>query len=346
MFNRISRNTRRRTAALLLALLAVPAIWWRSDVPRGDAGDLQLVELADFESGEGELQVTGLWEVTSADLLFGGYSAMLVDDRGVIRTWSDRGRLLTFAAPGQAARDVSIGVQLPDPGMEQRLWDIESATRDPATGRFWLGYEGTHGIQRFGAAGEPDGHVLFPDMPWQENGGMESLVRLADGRFAALPETEARLYFFAGDPVRDAGTTSIPVDWPATGYLPTDAAQLPDGRLLVLMRRVVWDLPPTFDSILVVGTLPQDGETWRPELALTLHDLVPRDNFEGMDVVARADGGADIWIISDDNFSAFQRTLLVRLELAAPEVEAELDAAHEKAREDRSPRAFSRVLAG
>lgn len=338
MFRQISNKARRRAAAALLVLLVIPGTWLRSTVTNGNAEDLRLAELPHGEIAEGEFRVTGLWDLRSNDLLFGGYSALLVDDNGAMRTFSDRGRLLTFTGPGRPRRAPGIGVQLPDPGMEQRLWDIESATRDPDSGRFWLGYEGSHGVQRYTAAGEPDGHVLLPQ-DWPQNSGAESLVRLADGRFVLLPESEARLYLFAGDPVPDSEPASLAVDWPDPGYSPTDAAQLPDGRLLVLMRRVVWGLPPTFDSILVVGPLPQDGESWVPELALTLHDLVPRENYEGMDVQLGPDGTARVWLISDDNFSAFQRTLLVRLELPS----ATPDDAHEKAREDRSPRAFSRV---
>lgn len=336
MFTRISSKTGKRAAAIVLVLLALPAIWLRTPVTLGDADDLRLLALPYAEGDEGELAVTGLWEVTSQDLIFGGYSALLVGDDGTMTAFSDRGRFLGFSNPDRLPAPATIGVQLPDPGMEQRLWDIEAATQDRATGQFWLGFEGEHAIQRYTAGGEAAGHVLLPDMDWPLNGGMESLVRLADGRFVALPENQPRLYYFADDPVRGGNPTSVAVRWPEAGYSPTDAVQLPDGRLLVLMRRVVWGLPPTFDSILVVGALPEMGESWQPELALTLHELLPRENYEGMDLVALADGGADIWIISDDNFSAFQRTLLVRLEL---------DAAHEKAREDRSPRAFSNVSA-
>lgn len=346
MFNRISTITRKRVAAALLVLLVVPSVWMRTGVTRGAADDLRLVELPYSEAEDGELQVTGAWEVTSQDLIFGGYSALLVDRNGMMVTFSDRGRFLSFAGPDGPSLPAAIGPQLPDPGMEQRLWDIEAVTQDPVSGTFWLGFEGEHAIQRYTARGAPDGHVLLPGMGWRSNGGMESLARLDDGRFIALPESEARLHVFAEDPVRQGETTSVAIEWPAAGYFPTDAVQLPDGRLLVLMRRVVWGLPPTFDTILVAGALPEGEGPWQPELALALHDLVPRDNYEGMDLVERADGGADIWLISDDNFSAFQRTLLVRLELAPPESDPDPDAdsAHEKAREDRSARAFSRML--
>ena len=343
MIRRIGGKRLKRAAAVLLVLLVIPGTWWRTTVTRGDVDDLRLIAVHDFyDDTQGDFQVTGVWQVVSDDLMFGGYSALLLEDGGRMLTFSDRGRKLSFSGPDAPPGEATIADQRPDAGMEQRLWDIESATRDPATGTFWLGYEGEHGVQRYTADGQPDGHVLLPDFGWDQNGGAESMVRLADGRFVLLPESESQMYFFAGDPVAGGEPTTIPVEWPESGYSPTDAAQLPDGRLLVLMRRVVVDLPPTFDSILVVGDLPAEGETWQPDLALTLHDTVPRDNYEGMAVRPLQDGRAEVWLISDDNFSAFQRTLLVRIAMAP----AEPEGAQQKAREDRSPRAFSRASAG
>ena len=34
------------------------------------------------------------------------------------------------------------------------------------------------------------------------------------------------------------------------------------------------------------------------------------DNFEGISILELEDGGFDIFILSDDNFNAFQKTLL------------------------------------
>ncbi|MCA8901438.1 MAG: hypothetical protein KDA53_09325, partial [Hyphomonas sp.] len=42
------------------------------------------------------------------------------------------------------------------------------------------------------------------------------------------------------------------------------------------------------------------------------------DNFEGIAVDAHADGSARVWIVSDDNFSPMQRTLLLAFDIAAP----------------------------
>jgi hypothetical protein len=94
-----------------------------------------------------------------------------------------------------------------------------------------------------------------------------------------------------------------------------DAAQLPDGRVLVLTRKIVlgW---PAFESLLLVGDprTIRAGETWEPSLFAQLDSLLPRENYEAL-AVQREGGGVALWLMSDDNFSSFQRTLLARLRL-------------------------------
>lgn len=319
-------------AALLLAVLALAASWWRTPVSQGDLADLQLLPLQFEPAAQGGFRLTGLWQLQSGDARFGGYSALLADDDGRLLAFSDRGRRLVFGKPGLAPTAGAQADQRPDRGVGQDLFDIESATRDPVSGTYWLGYEGTHAVHRYTPAHLADGHVLLREN-WPQNGGAESLVRLADGRFALLPEDAARLYLFDGDPVAGAAMTSMAITWPEAGYFPTDAAQLPDGRLLVLMRRLVPGLPPTFDSLLVWGELPAAGEDWRPQVALHAEGLLPRENYEGLALRLLADGRTELWLIADDNFSAFQRTLLARLVLAP----VDANDAHEKAREGEGP---------
>ena len=43
------------------------------------------------------------------------------------------------------------------------------------------------------------------------------------------------------------------------------------------------------------------------------------DNFEGIALQRRDGGGIRLWLISDDNFSASQRTLLYAFDLALPD---------------------------
>ncbi|WAT17133.1 esterase-like activity of phytase family protein [Aurantiacibacter sp. MUD11] len=303
----------RIAAAAMLAALALASTWWRTPVSEGDIGALEAVALAYPEGTESGFRVTGLWDMRTSDIRFGGYSALIFagDDR--LLAFADRGRRLEFGQPGDSDLPASQVDHRPRRGLEQRLWDIESATRNPASGAYWLGYEAEHAIHRFTADHRPNGHVLLETARWPDNSGLESLVRLADGRFLMLPESEARLYLYPADPVEGADAVPFPVEWPEAEFAPTDAAELPDGRVLVLMRRVVAGLPPTFDNLIVVGALPAEGEAFRPEVALWLNRLLPHENYEGMALTPLPDGGAEIWLIADDNFSAFQRTLLARL---------------------------------
>jgi hypothetical protein len=45
----------------------------------------------------------------------------------------------------------------------------------------------------------------------------------------------------------------------------------------------------------------------------TIDGGLPRDNFEGLAVVPETDGALTLWLISDDNTAALQRTLLYKL---------------------------------
>jgi hypothetical protein len=122
---------------------------------------------------------------------------------------------------------------------------------------------------------------------------------------------------FAGDPVEGAKAIGFRFV-PPKGFMPTDMAALPDGRVLILLRGLGFGLPP-FSAQLVVADPSEirSGEEWPWTPFAEISPPLPRDNYEGLAIAATPDGGADIWIISDDNNAAFQRTLLIRLHLAA-----------------------------
>ena len=49
------------------------------------------------------------------------------------------------------------------------------------------------------------------------------------------------------------------------------------------------------------------------EMQTRKQGATPTENFEGLAVVPGQRGGVVLWLISDDNQSAFQRTLLLKL---------------------------------
>jgi hypothetical protein len=101
-------------------------------------------------------------------------------------------------------------------------------------------------------------------------------------------------------------------------YDPVDAAQLPDGRVLILLRRVEYALPARFDTAIAIadpGTI-RAGKAWEARVIQRLSGGIFADNFEGIAFVpdpANPARGA-VWLIADDNFSVFQRNVLVRFD--------------------------------
>jgi hypothetical protein len=268
------------------------------------------------------LQLAGAWQLTSASSRFGGYSALLADSDDTLTAISDSGKSLRFRRPDRpGAPEPRFGQVGSHPG--PRFWpDIEAATQDLETGTRWVAYEKSNRVRRF-AKGDARGVAVSPPAmrDWARNGGAESMVRLADGRFIVLAEDAPWLsaggrmgLLFPFDPVDGAKPLEFTFR-PPIGYSPSDMAALPDGRVVILLRAVDPPFPPFFRTMLVTAD-PADialGETWPWHKLADLAAPLPRDNFEGLAIAPEGDGVA-LWLISDDNFARLQRTLLLKLQ--------------------------------
>lgn len=99
------------------------------------------------------------------------------------------------------------------------------------------------------------------------------------------------------------------------GFAVTDAAFLPDGRLVLLERRYRGGFDIAMRLRLVAANAIAPG---RRAGAVTLMEAGPSheiDNMEGVAVSQGADGEILITVASDDNFLPFERTLLLRFAL-------------------------------
>ncbi|MBA4768551.1 MAG: esterase-like activity of phytase family protein [Porphyrobacter sp.] len=308
------RGKRRLLAALAVAVLCAPGTWVRTTLSDKPPRDIAVTQVQGTgPTAAPDWQVGGVWHYKAKGLLFGGYSALLPLQGNRLRAFSDRASRITLMEPGRAGPAPRIARQLVAPEDANRLWDIESATRDPQTGTYWLGYENHHTIHRFSNLNLLRGkRTLAGKVDWSDNSGAEAMVRLADGRFLILPEGNREGVLFPSDPVEGAPMQRFAFRNPAPGYSVTDVTQLPDGRLLVLMRDVAFAYP-AFTCLLAIGPVPRPGGVFAPQQVLTLDSAVPRENYEGLAVRPRADGRVDVWVISDDNLSLMQRTLLVKL---------------------------------
>lgn len=324
-----------RWLLLIVVVLGLgPGLFWRTPTGlRSDGAAISVTPIAERSGVAGELRLTGAWELRSGHGWFGGFSALVADGEGGLIAGSDRGWLLAIDLSGSTPRAVPdsfryVGRRL---GPRNELVDLESLARDPADGTLWAAFEGFNQIERFA----PDGTRTFsrpPEMArWSHNSGAETMERLADGRFVVIAEGPQRggkplhrALLFPRDPVEPQTPTAFDfASWP--DYDPVDAAQLPDGRVLILLRRVEYALPARFDTAIAIAdpSAIRPGKPWRGRIIQRLSGGVFADNFEGIAFVPDASNpsrGA-VWVIADDNFSAFQKSVLVRFdwsEQAAP----------------------------
>jgi len=277
----------------------------------------------------GQLTWLGGVQLTSSDPAFGGFSSMQVaGDHFTLL--SDGGNIVRFRMDSRGRLSERSFAELPAGpgtgwGKEDR--DSESMTVDPGTGQIWVGFERANEIWRFAPGlSRGEAHAAPKAMAdWAPNGGAESMVRLADGSFIVICETDPwphgkgkgkgrAAIRFTGDPTihpRAGFTFSF---LPPPGFNPSDAIMLPDGRLLVLTRR--FRLPFDFAAKLVVvdPAAIRAGALVRGREIATLAKPLIHDNFEGL-AVTREGNATILWIVSDDNQLFLQRSLLLKFRL-------------------------------
>ncbi|MBK0401162.1 esterase-like activity of phytase family protein [Limibaculum sp. M0105] len=305
---------RMRAACLVLALvlLTIPGPG-RSGGPRAVEIHAEPTSVvADRLDG---LVLSGAWELTGNLRRFGGFSGLIVDDGSLIAV-SDRGVMVTarFARSGS---DLSFSdgrlVRLKesdgtDPGNEGG--DAEALTR--LDGQIYAAFERDHRIAPLTPDGVMGAPITVPDFErLPSNGGIEALAATS-GVLLAMPEVSrgGRTPLYVLDPggrfiARGAIDTPRP-------HVVTDAAVGPDGMLYVTLRD--FSLFTGF-SIRVrrhrlAGTppLPVDGAG---DTLASFGAGTGIDNIEAVALWTDGEGVLRLWLLSDDNFNIFQRTLLL-----------------------------------
>jgi hypothetical protein len=324
-----SRWWRLGLLALVIAGLG-PGTFVRTSIgKRSDTAVVTVTPRGERSGVSGALKLTGVWQLTSPHGWFGGFSALAARGGEGLVAGTDRGFLLDIDLTGGTPRAVPGSFRFigkPSWGGRTEIVDLESLAYDEGTGALWAAFEGANRITRLG----PDGtrtDVLRVEMnDWSYNSGAETMARLADGRFVVIAEgsdrdadrTHAGL-IFPLDPV-DEASKPRPFRFAAPeDYDPVDADALPDGRVLILLRRVEYALPAArFDTAIAIADprAIRAGEPWRAKIIARMNGGIFADNFEGIAFVPSPDDPArgSIWAITDDNMSVFQRSLLVRFD--------------------------------
>lgn len=255
----------------------------------------------------GELTFLRGWQVTSTSSQFGGLSAL--------RAWhgrwlavQDTGALVSFL-PGDPMGEIIPLSPRCEPNRIRLGRDLEGLDTDDRA--IWVSSEWHNTICRRDADGVQHGVRPAAMTDWPRRSGPETLLRLHDGRFLVMPEDASHAaLLFPGDPVRGAKPVALRYN-PPEGYSPTDAAELPDGRIVILNRKL--GLRGFAAKLVLFEKLPARGRLHGRTIATLARPLI-HDNFEG--IAARRDGRATVLtIVSDDNNSRFQQTLLLEFRL-------------------------------
>jgi len=311
---------RRILLAALLFLLLGPVPWSAQRRVQMIESDLaKAVPLSAPRAAAGALRYVRGWRLESRDSRFGGFSALAEVAPRQFLAVADNGRWVRIDLRGDNPR-LDLG-GLPDMGDERRskgLRDVEAMATDPYGDRVWLALEGDHQLWRLDKGlGRIAARRRLPSENWGANRGAEAMARLPDGRFIIFAEsrtgggaTEALLY--AGDPVEGGMPLRFRYDAEGKGAV-ADAAALPDGRILLVHRKLGWN--PVFTTIVAVAdpaAIRADG-ILRSRAVGTVPAAIA-DNYEGA-AVTEASGRTYLWLVSDDNFQRWQRSLLVQFEL-------------------------------
>ncbi len=285
----------------------------------------------------GRLLFRGAIAIRADNPRFGGFSALRAGRGNRLLSVSDTGNWLAFDTIERDGRLVGADhavlapVLHPDgrPAATKADGDSEALEWDPATGIATISYEQDHRLVHFTGidADRPASLAAVPVATerltamtgWPANNGGEAMAVLPGGARIVIAETERDA---AGGRValltRNGVTTVISVEG-LDDFSPTDAIALDDHRVLVLHRRfstagvgaalTLVDLAPVLGKAVPPATpLPAVLlARWQPPVTL--------DNMEGL-ALRRVDGHLFVYLISDDNLSRLQRTLLMKFELA------------------------------
>ncbi|MCS6778141.1 MAG: esterase-like activity of phytase family protein [Geminicoccaceae bacterium] len=269
--------------------------------------------------GEG-VELLAAWRLDSDDPRFGGFSGLLVHE-GRLLALSDRGTLWSAPLPdphGPLAPPTAW--QVSELRIGARAPDSEDLARTPDR-RLWIALEGAHALAPLPVPAGGDAPLDLEPRPLPEpiaglpkNLGIEALVALPDGSLLAigegrLGETHPALLLRDGRPVRTLGYR------PAPSFAPTAAEHIGDW-LLVLERR----FSPLRGFAARLVAHPARDATDLPAIVEPAFELArwlgswSIDNLEGLAAEPPDDQGTvRLWLVADDNFNPWQRTLLIAL---------------------------------
>ncbi len=297
------------------------------------------------------------FELSTRHLPFGGFSGLTIDGNRLISVsdsglvWQSylaldsEGVLLGFTDSKLSALHDTLGQSAHS---KEERFDAEELS--PWPGGWLVSFEQEHKILWYRSTEGPalsDKAPLAVELParvseLKANSGLEAMTRLADGRLLLIAEdaptgngdgseptttSTAALPVWVGHLLQhvEGQSEQIPCAWTELslerngGFHPTGAALLASGNVLLLERS--WnevDGVRAALSVLTHSDLQAENPIRRHQV-LYLDDPSTIDNFEAIATAPGPQGSTWVYLLSDDNFSENQRTLLLQFLLPASE---------------------------
>ncbi|HEV8343977.1 MAG TPA: esterase-like activity of phytase family protein [Candidatus Binatia bacterium] len=320
-----------------LGLVCVSALFLSSCALRTPLANGRIVEAVPIEldltiPGQerfGSLTFVSGFELKSSDSRFGGLSGLVVTaDGSKLYAVSDRGYWISASLHHDAAGrltgfedwEIAPLLNLEGSPVSGRDRDAEALARDH-DGSFIVCFEQRHRLWRYPSSPTPlraaAQKVQTPDELTKApaNGGPEAIAVLPDGGLFVMTEeyenADGSLKGWLIEKDQFVGLSYLSSD----RLRPVDAAALTSGDVLVLERR--FSLFGGWDAR--VRRLSRDslhaGIRLEGEEIARLVPPLPLENFEGMAVWEHPQAGTFLYLVSDDNYNPFQRTLLLQFRL-------------------------------
>lgn len=300
---------------------------WRMVMVAAEPVDLGVAEV-------GRLRFRGGLALSAEDAAFGGISGIEVINDGRLIAITDNGDwiearlVLDEALTLIGVADVRIAMMRDGQGVvfpSKREGDAE-ALAQMRDGRFAVSFEQSHTIRiydlnRDGPFGRARaGPRLAGAERLPSNAGIEALASTFDGELLAGAEgggLAATPLWLA--PIGQRDPVAPRIGYPAAlGFSLTGLDRLPDGGFVALERFYA----PVIGARARITRFPEQALNARGEALPEVEELavlappLPLDNFEAIAAVRMPDGAIRIYIVSDDNFSDRQRTLIYAFDLS------------------------------
>lgn len=321
---------KRAVAALLLFIAgSVAGSAQNAPVPiEVTASTIETFTITDPESGYGEIAFRGGLVLRSPYEHFGALSGLEILPDGRLMAVADTGFWLTGTLIEEdgwlrGIDNVAITPILDadgDPGNRKSSADAEGLRFDPRTGTLLVSFEQNHRVSRFDPADVANALPTPVSLPaltgLRGNRGIEAVAVAPEGgplgeAIVILSETssggEGIRGWVVGGPeagtftVRRIGTFSI-----------TDAVFLPNGDLFILERNFSLSEGIGMRIRRLSAADIHPGAVVDGPVILFDDHLFQIDNMEGMALRELPDGDVLITLVSDNNHSLLQRTLLLQ----------------------------------